>query len=1562
MKNLNKIMVTFIFIILCSCFALGNTLIAKAADSVRYINLENEIGEESITEVSPGAVPVNRSSDNYDPAVATFENGRIKAHSSGICVIQLQKSDGGIVTCYVSVWYKYPQPKTSRVDKNNVVLRKWGKCDETEGAPVAKGESLVVLARVNDKTASEGTVAQYVKYGDRYGFISSKENNDRPVHQYYFTLKTGEKAKTGTYDADDHYHKGGTWKKSGKSISLVHGADGSADGSNEIRGESEGTGTVTITSAGEENSMKNGIKTTVFFSVYKQFHDNKGKAVTYSGRVKRDSVIRTGAGKDVRVSSKAQKGRTITVTGECGDYYCLGKNQFLPKKDVDIFPTKFTISYHKISLYPDQTIKLNQSMEPDFANKSIKWDSKNAGVAGISNGVVKAGKGGTTTVTGTTINGKTVQCTVKVCIPVTKVTLSSKVLAVEKGKTGKLAVSFHPVSHIYNTIKWESFNNRIASVSAGTVAGKSENTITIKVSALALKPTIGKQRPLQKDEAFISVYTKSLKKCYVSPHSADIPQYIAASDKKEYTKNNKIRKNELLSVIGTCGKFYYVEYGKDKTNRVFVQKNMVQQVELLHKELVINQKYTPCSKENKAVKLIRNQTLTDKKKKQKTVYKTSVSFLKGQNLVKADHGMLMAGGRGSCELSIRQTVKKYKKNKLQPKQTKTLYYRLHIVIPEKLGALTGYTKNKTWVYQCAGTDCPMELLSENSKVTITGKAVVQGRTVLQIEYKKADRKGVMKTYKGYAYESDLSYFYLPSVIMSNRLTDKKVKSVSRKIDWRTHAGNQKITKLSTSKSIVRVNKKQSSHITVTGIKDGNQMKSGYTTVTAEAGRNTAHMPVTVYKPTKHYQGYVKKDTRIRGGGSDSRYSPVLGFLPKNSKLTIIGQTGSYFYVQTGDKNLGAGTRGFVRKEHIVYIDISREYVSVNKNKRLEEVKITYFNAINVSIKGINDTIDFYPNKEPALIKKYEKTRKKGKASQFTRTYYIHPKREGTAKVSLTKGPLRFHIYVSVYTAVDDIEAFVNRDNTVSLRGVHKDQPGVRFNNLNKNTGCTIIGRMGTRWRYVKRGNKKFWLEEDRLTYISLKWYSKSMYRYHSVDNHAYLVNSSDDRKQTLAVSDQKKVKVTAGNSNNSKAIKLSADRPTGKNKPVIITVSYDYGKGIITRKASLTIKDIHIKINPKSKKLVIERITTQTGRERKITYKFPKINIWASIATLKDKVVSWSVTPADKAKVVKNRNNILVEPKKKGKIKVTARYRDIKEAASLDVTMINLKALKYDFSIENKNFLVVLKDLMDCAMEMCDNNVEEANDLVFQYMRYGKYYTFLWECAAGKIDADKVEELKKKLNRTGYFQDHLYADGFGNNLDMRHLCASIHVVTYETPSYKNLISGLDEEEIDLAGTTVGDLASGIGNYYAYVKMNNTDFSFNNLKELYQTNKKVFPNMSPSDLLEDIDAYNIAQKLKGNKNLTFYDAFTQYYLNGVKQAKEDYLSQYRDKDWKQIVASALTNRNVKKLISKGAEDILDNQGIDFDKSDFNNIITNTFFESVADQYKKFINEFYGGYRK
>lgn len=95
MKNWINLIVTLVFIAVCSIFAVNDITIAKAADTVRYINLENEIGEASVSEVSSKTNPINSSSENYDPAVATFEDGKIKAHSSGICVIQLQKLDGG---------------------------------------------------------------------------------------------------------------------------------------------------------------------------------------------------------------------------------------------------------------------------------------------------------------------------------------------------------------------------------------------------------------------------------------------------------------------------------------------------------------------------------------------------------------------------------------------------------------------------------------------------------------------------------------------------------------------------------------------------------------------------------------------------------------------------------------------------------------------------------------------------------------------------------------------------------------------------------------------------------------------------------------------------------------------------------------------------------------------------------------------------------------------------------------------------------------------------------------------------------------------------------------------------------------------------------------------------------------------------------------------------------------------------------------------------------------------------------------------------------------------------
>lgn len=270
---------------------------------------------------------------------------------------------------------------------------------------------------------------------------------------------------------------------------------------------------------------------------------------------------------------------------------------------------------------------------------------------------------------------------------------------------------------------------------------------------------------------------------------------------------------------------------------------------------------------------------------------------------------------------------------------------------------------------------------------------------------------------------------------------------------------------------------------------------------------------------------------------------------------------------------------------------------------------------------------------------------------------------------------------------------------------------------------------------------------------------------------------------------------------------------------------------------------------------------------------------------------------------------------------------------------------------------------------MCDGDVEEANDLVFQYMRDGKYTGLKWEYTAGKVYTDKVKLLQEKLNKKKYFGNNSYNDGYGNRLDIRHLCASIDALMYETSSALNFFSGLNEEQIDLCSTTVGDLASGIGNYYAYVQEGKRDCSFENMQKLYledinlkKTNpdyESKFPYMSSTDMLEDIDAYNIAHMLKNNSKLNFYNVFVQYYTGNVMTAKENYLEQRDETKWEDIIEETLENNLVRDLMIDGANGIL---GKKFDKSYFNKKITQNFKKDVAENFTKMINDIYRGVRK
>ncbi|MCI9617633.1 MAG: hypothetical protein HFG31_06470 [Eubacterium sp.] len=1577
MRNVMKklIMIVLTMVLIVSVVQVSKTKV-KAADGTVKIFLGNSttprhhkavaLGEET-EELSFSVKNETVKSSSYTSNnPASF---KIKNTTEGKCIVETVSEGTGLVTLtvktkegntyneklFISV-YKRIGNYSGIANKNTDVYRgataDAGVENEDDKGDIKKGTKFSVRAACGSfyliKTL-DGTV-----YADNLdtGFVRKKDidilADSIKINEDHNSVKLNDSIKLSTtINSSITTNKNVRWSSSNNKVATI-------DTNGKIIAKSEGT--VSITATTEDGTNK---KDSIYVSVYSGLNSLAGFLNTDSKlyKVANDKIVR-GSG---------IKGNTLTIVGQCDKYYRVkmdvaqfadGSNDkycYVLKCNVDIYPTKVSLNYNSAIMYPNQKLKFVVSVTPKGANQSIKWQSKNPDIVSITGNEIKALKGGETIIIGTTINGKSVQCKVKVCVPMTGITIKPNVLAVEKGKTGQLKISCIPAEQIYNTINWQSLNNKIATVNKGKVkGGKTENTVKIKVTATPLKPTLGKQRNSVSNTALISVYTKVSKKFYVSPHNADIEQYIAATTNKTYMKSKKIKQNKLLKVIGTCGKFYYVEYANSK---VFVLKSKVQEVELHHKELAINQTYTPKNNEKKAKKIIRNETSENKKGKTKTVYKTTVGILKGKNIIKKNEkeGTITAIKRGVCFLRVKQVIKKYVKNKLQSKETKTLYYRIHIVAPKKVGNFVGYTKKETQVYHCASTECPTRQISKNKKVLITGKVDNSDKSMLQIEYTQKDSEGVKKTYNGYVYESDIGYISVPSVVMSSELVSKKAKSVLKTVSWHINKEERKITEAKAGKSIIKAKKKDKSSIQISGVKDGNAMKTGCATLTVKAEKYISYSPVTVYTQMKHYQGYVRKEVKLKNGGSDNEHCSIIGILPKNSKLTILGQVGKYFYVKIEDKNIGAGTKGFVLKESVVYIDVDKQYVSVNKDGKYVKVNIKYYNAISVDVSGTNKNVGFIGKEATSIINAYKNNQKKGIIKQVTRQYYIIPKKEGTANIKLINGPLKFSIFVSSYTGTGKIEAFINKNKTSRFKCANEKLPKTNPDIVNRYDGCTIIGKIGNDWRYVERSGKRFWTKESRLTYLTLDWYNKEMYRYHSANHKAYLENSSDDKNISISLSDKSKAKIkkTVYNSN-SKEVEIFADKPT-KNNLIVINASYNYGKGTIHRKAYLKIKDIKIIINPKKKNLEIEKTKALKGNEIKDNLKYPKMTINAKIETLKNEKVKWSVSPKKSANIKVDGNKIVVEARKNGTIKVVAKYRDLKATCTLNVKTKTMNK----FLSENQEYLEVLKRLMDCSLEICDGNVKKANDLVFQYMREGKYGSGIWKYATGEIDSEKVAELRKKLNRSGFFANNIYSDGFGNGLDIRHLCASINTVIYDTPGIYNFASSMSEEEIDLAGTTVGDYASGIGNYYAFIQQTKRGSSFKNMKELYFFNKKCFPNMSSTDILEDIDAYNISQLLIENSKLTFFEAFVKYYSNDVKTAKNKYFSQYEDEIWKEKVNSTLSGGNVKELMVLGATEIL---GDKFDFDDFYVKISIPFIKDASDGFKEFITKIYGGCRE
>ena len=126
--------------------------------------------------------------------------------------------------------------------------------------------------------------------------------------------------------------------------------------------------------------------------------------------------------------------------------------------------------------------QLSAIITPSDASKSLRWTSSNPNVATVNNnGLVTGKSSGTSTITCTTTDGSNLSasCTITVAQLITSISMQGS-LEMNTGNTYRLSVSISPASATGKSLKWNSNNGNVATVSSdGTVTAKSPGTANI---------------------------------------------------------------------------------------------------------------------------------------------------------------------------------------------------------------------------------------------------------------------------------------------------------------------------------------------------------------------------------------------------------------------------------------------------------------------------------------------------------------------------------------------------------------------------------------------------------------------------------------------------------------------------------------------------------------------------------------------------------------------------------------------------------------------------------------------------------------------------------------------------------------------------------------------------------------------------------------------------------------------------------------------------------------------------------------------------------------------------
>lgn len=160
----------------------------------------------------------------------------------------------------------------------------------------------------------------------------------------------------------------------------------------------------------------------------------------------------------------------------------------LPKvKDTNVYVKKIMMNKTKATVLSDKSVKLVAKVYPKNANnKKLLWTSSNKRIATVEKGVVVGLRKGIVKITAKTTDGSklSAQCVVTVKQAVKNIKLNKTLITGRKGTKVTLKASVTPTKADNRTVKWQSSNKKIATVSnKGVVTVKEKGYATIKCTS-----------------------------------------------------------------------------------------------------------------------------------------------------------------------------------------------------------------------------------------------------------------------------------------------------------------------------------------------------------------------------------------------------------------------------------------------------------------------------------------------------------------------------------------------------------------------------------------------------------------------------------------------------------------------------------------------------------------------------------------------------------------------------------------------------------------------------------------------------------------------------------------------------------------------------------------------------------------------------------------------------------------------------------------------------------------------------------------------------------------------